>query len=276
LHPSPSDPVSLRYELRGDSGDPLLLLHGGWEDRGAWETMLPVLSTGFQVVACDRRGHGTSAPRGRAGSVRTDADDLAQLLESVDLFPIHVGAHGSAAASALRLAADRPELVRSVLLHEPPFLSLLSHEAADGATVAGIVGAIHEGQRRARAGELSSAAAAYLAVFGALVESWERFPLDARHRWESNARAWADESDDPSVFTLDTAGLGEIGTPVLVTVGEASPEFAHRVGQQLVQRLPNATLASVPESGHLPQIFAPATLTGVWAEYLLSRDVPST
>ena len=66
----------------------------------------------------------------RTHPARDDAGDLAQLLESLDLYPVHVVAHSYGGAVALRLALDRSEMVRSLALHEPPFVGLLEEDPA--------------------------------------------------------------------------------------------------------------------------------------------------
>lgn len=272
----PRSVAELTFTRVGEGGDPLLLVHGGWEDRTAWDPLLPLLGTGFEVVACDRRGHGPAGTGEPAGTVRSDAEELAALIEGVDLYPAHIAAHGSASAAVTRLALERPELVRSVALHEPPFLALLADSEEDGPTVAGLTGAVHEGQRRARGNDVVGAAAAYLAVFAAVDETWESLPGPAQDRWRSNGRAWAQEADDPELWSPPAEATGELGVPVLVTFGEASPPFAGRIAQRLAASLPNATLAGLPGAGHLPHIFASSTLTGVWARFLLERNVPPT
>ena len=52
--------IELNYDRTG-SGEPLVLVHGGWSDRNNWQLVVPGLAASFSVVAYDRRGHGLSA-----------------------------------------------------------------------------------------------------------------------------------------------------------------------------------------------------------------------
>ena len=266
----------LAYERTGGPGDPLFLVHGGWEDRSAWDPLLPLLGTGFEVVSFDRRGHGRSPRPSAPSSTAEEAADLARLLEATDLYPAHLAAHASASALVLRLAADRPELVRSVLVHEPPFLSLLTGAEGYGPTVAGVTGALHEAARRVRSGDGAGGARAYLAVFGSPAETWERTPPDAIARWTRNALPWAEELADERTVLSAPHNPGDLGVPVLVTVGEESPSFSREIGRRLAELLPNGSASELPRCGHFPHIFGAAALTGTWAGFLLDRNVAPT
>jgi pimeloyl-ACP methyl ester carboxylesterase len=56
-----------------DSGDPLVLVHGSWNDGQAWALIEDDLARRFRVVSYDRRGHTgseDSAEHGRAATTR--------------------------------------------------------------------------------------------------------------------------------------------------------------------------------------------------------------
>ncbi len=262
--------------VRVGQGEPLLLVHGGWEDHRAWEGLLPLLSTGFEVIAVDRRGHGNSPVRSSNGSVRGDADDLARTLERSDLYPAHVAAHASASSAAMSLAVERPDLVRSVLLHEPPFLSSLVADHDGRAAAEAVRGTLGQGQELVRSGRRDGAARQYLALFGSGRETWDGLEPPVRSRWEANAASWARELDDPHVLAPDPAGFRDLAVPVLLTLGELSPALAHRIARALEGHLTNCVVRELPASGHLPYLFAPSELVGTWASFLLERNVPPT
>ena len=81
--------IGLYYELEG-SGEPLALVHGSWGDATSWRFVVPGLAESFRVLAYDRRGHSRSERPDTPGSVDEDGDDLAALLEALDLAPAHV------------------------------------------------------------------------------------------------------------------------------------------------------------------------------------------
>ena len=81
--------VNLYYELHG-TGEPLVLVHGSWAGTTQWGFVLPDLAKSFNVLVYDRRGHSQSERSDAPGSVDEDGDDLAALLEELDLAPAHV------------------------------------------------------------------------------------------------------------------------------------------------------------------------------------------
>ena len=137
--------VRLYYEADG-GGESLVLVHGSWVDATRWRLVVPGLAQSFRVLVYDRRGHSRSERPDAAGSVDEDGDDLAALLETLDLAPAHVVTSSYGGNIALRLATRRPEIFRSLCCHEqsPPMFAAVidrlielipnsSQETIDGA-----------------------------------------------------------------------------------------------------------------------------------------------
>ncbi|MEX3931945.1 alpha/beta fold hydrolase [Paraburkholderia phymatum] len=68
------------------SGRPVVFSHGWPLDADAWDAqMLFLLQKGFRVIAHDRRGHGRSGQPSKGNDMDTYADDLAELLDALDI-----------------------------------------------------------------------------------------------------------------------------------------------------------------------------------------------
>lgn len=102
------------------AGPPVLLIHGSvLAGRPTWAP-LRGLSERRLLLVPNRRGYlpGPSAPR---ESHELDVKDMAAIAADVGE-PVHVVGHSRGAAVALGLARERPDLVRSLVLLEPPAL----------------------------------------------------------------------------------------------------------------------------------------------------------
>jgi pimeloyl-ACP methyl ester carboxylesterase len=121
----------LFWEITGDIGDPMVLVHGSWGDHGNWASVVPALSRRFRVLTYDRRRHSSSERPIGQGSVREDVADLAAVLEDLRHAPAHVVGTSFGASIVLRLAAERPDLFRSLIVHEPPLFGLLKDDPHD-------------------------------------------------------------------------------------------------------------------------------------------------
>jgi non-heme chloroperoxidase len=75
------------------SGQPVVFSHGWPLNADAWdEQLFHFASNGFRAIAHDRRGHGRSTQTWNGNDMDTYADDLASLVEALDLTNvIHVG-----------------------------------------------------------------------------------------------------------------------------------------------------------------------------------------
>ncbi|MDF2399528.1 alpha/beta hydrolase [Pseudomonas protegens] len=79
------DGTELYYKDWG-SGQPVVFSHGWPLSADSWESqMLFLADHGYRVIAHDRRGHGRSSQPWHGNDMDTYADDLAQLIEHLDL-----------------------------------------------------------------------------------------------------------------------------------------------------------------------------------------------
>jgi non-heme chloroperoxidase len=87
-----TDGTQVHYKDWG-SGQPVVFSHGWPLSADAWEDqMLFLADHGYRCIAHDRRGHGRSSQPWNGNDMDTYADDLAALVESLDLTnAIHVG-----------------------------------------------------------------------------------------------------------------------------------------------------------------------------------------
>ncbi|HEY7789118.1 MAG TPA: alpha/beta hydrolase [Vicinamibacterales bacterium] len=99
---SARDGAQIFYKDWG-TGQPVVFSHGWPLNADAWDEQLHVLaSQGYRAIAHDRRGHGRSSQTWTGNDMNTYADDLAALVESLQLTEvIHVG-HSTGGGEVVR------------------------------------------------------------------------------------------------------------------------------------------------------------------------------
>ncbi|MFJ9389724.1 alpha/beta fold hydrolase [Nocardioides sp. NPDC101246] len=120
------DGAQIFYKDWGVSGSPVLLSHGWPLNSDAWEaTALFLAQHGHRAVAHDRRGHGRSSQTWSGNEMDTYADDLACLIDALDLRDLtlvghstgggeivrYVGRHGTGRVTGLALVSAVPPLM---------------------------------------------------------------------------------------------------------------------------------------------------------------------
>lgn len=125
---STHDGTEIFYKDWG-SGRPVVMAHGWPLNSDSWESQqLFLASNGYRAIAHDRRGHGKSTQTWNGNEMDTYADDLAALMESLDLRNVtlmgfstgggeitrYIGRHGTARlAQAVLISAVPPFMLKT-------------------------------------------------------------------------------------------------------------------------------------------------------------------
>lgn len=249
--------VNLYHELEG-SGEPLALVHGSWGDATNWARVAPGLAETFRVLIYDRRGHSRSERPNTNGSVDEDGDDLAALLEALDLAPAHVVTNSYGGNIALRLATRRPDLFRSLSCHEPPLWGVLADDAESQAILQQGADSLEEVGRRIAAGDHEGAARQFVEEVAFGPGAWENeLPADTRAIFVANAPTFLDELQDPNALNVDQAALARVEVPMRLTQGSDSPPVFPRVIDRLAGLIPHVTCEKIEGAAHVPQLTTP-------------------
>lgn len=95
-------PVEIYYKDWG-TGQPIVFSHGWPLTADAWEDqMLYLVDKGYRCIAHDRRGHGRSSQPSNGNDMNTYADDLAKLIETLDLKNIILVGHSTGGGEIAR------------------------------------------------------------------------------------------------------------------------------------------------------------------------------
>lgn len=119
--------IDLAYIERGQ-GQPVLFVHGGIGDYRDWERQVEAFGSRYRAIAVSCRGHwpNRKPEPGEHIPLDTFVEDLATFIRVLEAAPVHLVGHSSPGGfGSLVLARRYPELLRSLVLLEPPALTLL-------------------------------------------------------------------------------------------------------------------------------------------------------
>lgn len=141
------DDADLYYELRGHG--PLVVLHAAPMDAASFAPAAALLARDRTVLSMDPRGIHRSRVDDRRADVDPDrrADDVAAVLDHLDLHASALFGSSGGAVSALALAQRRPDLVDTVVAHEPPLAQLVDDTEVLRADTERMVQAYLDGDR---------------------------------------------------------------------------------------------------------------------------------
>ena len=262
----------LLHVVESGKGPTLVLLHGFTGSSETWNYLRPSLDSFYRVIAVDLPGHGRSSSPESASRYSHDrfADDLAAVLDSLDIDRAAVLGYSMGGRAALRFAIAHPSRISALILES------MSAGISDRA------------EREERSTN-DRALAEFIEREGveAFVSRWESLPL-----WESQ-RALPDASrktlrDQRLTNTarglansLRGAGAGssehmlelaeEITSPALIIAGEVDTKYVD-LGRRLARAIRLARLEIIPGAGHATHLERPEAFTASVAAFLATIE----
>ncbi|MDI1428669.1 alpha/beta fold hydrolase [Polyangium sorediatum] len=142
------DGTQIYYKDWG-SGPPVVFSHGWPLNGDAWEDQMVFLAShGYRCIAHDRRGHGRSSQPWNGNDMDTYADDLRELIESLDLRGVTLVGHSTGGGEVTRYIGRHgtARVAKAVLVGAVPPLMLKTPANPGGlpiATFDGIRAGVH-------------------------------------------------------------------------------------------------------------------------------------
>jgi pimeloyl-ACP methyl ester carboxylesterase len=257
----------LAYRDMGQ-GEPMVLVHGNISDMRTWDPVQSYLAENFRVLAYSRRYATPNAPiaEGAIDPWGVHVDDLAAFIEKLGLGSVHAVGNSTGAFVALLLAKQRPDLVRTLVLEEPPvvplFLPTLPPKLSDvvkllfsrpaaflplmafGTTVVRPVTNAFERGDDEKALEIFARGVLGETFYANLSPS----RLEQMRENVKPPRACFLGVGLPKFLEDDARA---ITTPTLLMIGEHTPRFQKEINRRLVELIPGAREHIVSGASHL-------------------------
>lgn len=250
--------ISINYQLAGERGPTVVLMHEMGGSLDSWDAVAPALSENYRVVRYDQRGAGLSEKVRTPYSNDTAVDDLEGLLKNLALTPPYTFVTVAAAATqALGFMQRHPHEVRSLVLCNPA-----------------------PGVDPARAGALNERAA--LAerdgIRGVMAITLDKsYPpeLGDRATYESYRGRYL--ANDPVNFALAHRMLAstnlihllpQIKVPTMVVAGRHDTVRPWAGSEEIAKKIPGARFEVIEEAGHFLPTTGPSTLVKLLRDFL--------
>jgi pimeloyl-ACP methyl ester carboxylesterase len=240
--------VRLYYELHGDSGEPLVLVHGYTGDITDWRHQLPEFSRTHRVLVMDHRGHGRSeAPRDRSSyTMEQMSRDVEALIDQVGFQRYHLLGHSMGGAIVQEIALRSLPRLLSLTLEDTSFRFAMM---ADPEV---------EDWWKTRMALAEAGKMAELADLPPPVPPPPHMPAE---RLEETTVRLSQMSPDAFIGawqglvgwqgTKDRAAA--ISTPTLIIYGDLDTPALIQGSTRLAELIPNARVEVIPETAHSPQ-----------------------
>jgi len=248
-------------------GPVVVLLHGFPLSRAMWQEQLSGIGSTYRVIAPDLRGHGESPVPEGVYTMDAMADDVAELLETLEISgPVVIGGLSMGGYVALSLMARYPTRVRALMLMDTR-AGADTPEAAQG--------------REATAKAVLAADSALSVVDAMLPRLFCKMTLEQRPERVEPMKAVMEKMSPQGIAGAlrgmavrpDRRGeLPKIAVPTLVLVGEDDVIAPPTEAKAMAAAIPHARLEVVPQGGHLAPYENPSVANAAILRFLKSLE----
>ena len=236
----------MAYIELGD-GPPLVCVHGSMGDFRVWSPVLGPLSQHHRLIVVSLR-HFFPEHWDGIGSDYTIAQHVADVIgfiEALAIGPVDLMGHSRGGHIAFRVAQQRPELLRRLVLAEPGGdLDVSLHP--DGAATPSFGTRYNDAAERIAAGDIDGG----LAIFADLVgDNWSDVPATVRQTWRDNARTLLGQINEQRQ-PFSRADTEAIRTPTLLIGGADTKGRLPMVLRALAADIPDARAELIPRATH--------------------------
>ena len=233
----------LAYVERG-RGEHVLFVHGALSDYRYWAPQLTAGAGDLHVVAYSRRDFHPNSRDSDPALQTADRDvaDLIELIEALDLAPVHLVGHSGGGHAVLVTAIRRPDLVRSLVLEEGGFVADHPESMQAQAEIASVI----ERAMKVRAAGARGAAARHFIDFVSGDGFFDSTTPAIRQSMMDNEPTLGLRLNAP----LTCRETASVKLPVLVVLGERSPPYVARQLRGLLECLGNEETVEIPAASH--------------------------
>lgn len=239
------------------TGTPVVFLHSGVGSAGEWRQVFSLWPAGYRLVAIDAHRDGTGPGVARRRSLDDYADQVYAVADHTGV-PVHLVGFSWGGATALRVAAEAPELVDSLAVIEPEAYALLRTQ--DAAAYTQICGLRDRWRAHVRAGRWYEAFEEFIDFYNG-PGSFAQWPQQRRGAFLAAQQARGDPWDILFDELLAPETLARLTVPVHLVEGSQTSAVDHAICNVIRRHLPHAQHTLIDGAGHMMPLTHPEQLT---------------
>lgn len=245
--------VLIHYQIRGKGSETIVFAHGLLWSEKIFENQIDALQDRYRCISFDFRGQGQTAVTGAGYDLETLYADTVSLMEALEAVPCHFVGVSMGGMVGLRIAARRPELIKSLALFAT---------SADAEP--------EENKKRYRT-------LTFIArIFGLRMVANKIMPVmfgksflndpqraESKRQWRQNLIANRRSGITRAVIGVIEREpiydeINKISAPTLIARGDEDAAISMEQAKRIHSRIAGSKLAIIPRAGHTPTVEEPA------------------
>jgi pimeloyl-ACP methyl ester carboxylesterase len=269
-----SDNKTMAYTDVG-KGEPILFIHGLASYAPAWKYTIKELSKSYRCIAVDLVGYGKSSKGQYKADMTFHAKYLYELLEHLGVNSFHIAGHSMGGQIALKMAIQKPEKVKSLLLMAPAGIETFSDQEKElfkNSTTPESIAEVSDEQYRAN-----------------LALNFYEMDERASFMYEDRMKIKSDKQFMDYSYVVAEGVMGMLNEPVFNELGEITQPtlicygledrlipnaYLHKelttkaIGASAIESIPNSELEMIPKAGHFVHFDQPQKVNEIMKNFL--------
>ena len=274
---------SLTFVEKG-KGTVVIFVHGSINDYRIWNDQMEIFSNHYRVIAYSRRYHYPNGWNGDGSDYNLDlhVNDLVAFIRALSPGRVHLIGSSYGAFVSLITAIKHPELIKTLVLGEPPVLPLLVSNPDNPFQLLSLfmrdfsraklflkfgLKYMKPAQNALKNNKLEEGVRIF--ANGALGEGgYDKLSSELRATFMDNAQSLKVELLGAGFPAFPKEKAREMTIPALFVYGENSPRLFHAISDILIDLIPNCEKVVIPGASHLIHCQNPAVYNRKVLEFL--------
>src|SRR5918997_71266 len=245
-------------QREGQQQPPVIFVHGGLDDYRCWQYQVDTFSKKYRAISYSRRFAYPNKWIGNVtqnNTIEDNAKDLDEMIRKLDLAPAHLVGASYGAYITLYFASKNPELVKTMVLNEPPIFQFLARSSIkeDVELLQRFISRVQRpSQDACKRGDFGKGVQVFMNAIMNMENFFEKLPEEVKEYLLDNAKSLESELESAMSTSFTIEDVKQItAIPTLQVKGELSPKLFLRIVDILIGTMTyNTEQIVIPNVSH--------------------------